>query len=830
MPALLEALASHGRAVLIAPPGAGKTTRVPPALLGALWLGGQKVVMLEPRRLATRAAARRMAFEAGEAVGQRFGFRVRGESRSGPLTRVEVMTEGILTRRIQDDPELAGVGCVILDEFHERGLQGDLAFALLREIQGALRPDLRLLVMSATLDGAAIAALMDDAPVIESHGRAFPVTITHGERPAARDLGPAMARTILRALEDEPGSVLAFLPGEREIAAVAGALARALPADTVLRPLYGALPPAEQDAAISPCPPGQRKVVLATDIAETSLTIEGVRIVVDSGLRRSPRFDPQTGLSRLDTVRISQAGAEQRRGRAGRLEPGVCLRLWPEAEHRALPAQETPEILAADLAPLALELARWGARDAAALCWPTPPPPGPLAQARDLLTSLGALEPAGGLSAHGAAMAALPLHPRLAHMVLAAKADGADDGALACLLAALLAERDILRPGPGAARDRDLTTRLEILIGQGRRAPAGQILRQPTLGAVRDEAARLRQLAGIAASASPEPARCGRVLARAYPDRIAQARPGQPGRFLLSSGRGALIDVGDPLAAAAFLAVAEVDGAGSEARVFLAAPLDRADLEELFDEALRPCETVTWDPRAEAVVARVERRLGALVFESRDLPDRADPARTTPAVCAGIRRLGLGCLPWTRETDRLRARVAFLHRVHSADDWPDLSDDALLASLADWLGPWLDGITRRSAFARIDLMAALKALIGWRRLADLDRLAPAQMDVPSGVKVALDYEVPDGPVLAARVQQLFGLTRTPAVLDGGHPVLVHLLSPAGRPLQVTRDLAGFWKGSYAEVRKDMRGRYPKHPWPEDPTGAEATNRVKPRGQ
>ncbi|MBK1666021.1 ATP-dependent helicase HrpB, partial [Rhodospirillum rubrum] len=369
LPALLDALANHGRAVLIAPPGAGKTTRVPPALLGASWLGGRTVVMLEPRRLATRAAARRMAFEAGEAVGQRFGFRVRGESRSGPLTRVEVMTEGILTRRIQDDPELAGVGCVILDEFHERGLQGDLAFALLREIQGALRPDLRLLVMSATLDGAAIAALMDDAPVIESHGRAFPVTITHGERPAGRDLGPAMARAILRALEDEPGSVLAFLPGEREIAAVAGALAKALPADTVLRPLYGALPPAEQDAAISPCPPGQRKVVLATDIAETSLTIEGVRIVVDSGLRRSPRFDPQTGLSRLDTVRISQAGAEQRRGRAGRLEPGVCLRLWPEAEHRALPAQETPEILAADLAPLALELARWGARDATALCW-----------------------------------------------------------------------------------------------------------------------------------------------------------------------------------------------------------------------------------------------------------------------------------------------------------------------------------------------------------------------------------------------------------------------------------------------------------------------------
>jgi ATP-dependent helicase HrpB len=824
LPGLRAALANHAACVLVAAPGAGKTTRVPPALLDEDWLNGGRILMLEPRRLAARAAARRMAREADEAVGGLFGYRVRQDAKVSARTRVEVVTEGILTRRLQGDPELQGVGCVILDEFHERSLNTDLALALLLEVQGALRPDLRIVVMSATLDAAAVSDLLGGAPVIDSPGRAFPVAVRHLPRPERpRDLPEAMARAIRGALAEEPGSVLAFLPGEREIRATQAALAGSLPEAVAIRPLFGALTAAEQDAAIAPCPPGARKVVLATDIAETSLTIEGVRVVVDCGLRRAPRFDPNTGLGRLETIRVSQAGADQRRGRAGRLEPGLCLRLWPEPEHRALAAHETPEILAADLAPLALDLALWGTREVESLSWLNPPPAGPLAQARELLVRLGALDADLAITAHGRAMATLPLHPRLAHMVLAAGAESARDGALARALAALLEDRDILRRG---RTDADLRTRVEALTRSGSPGPdvdPGGFHR------ARESMARLAQVLKAPRETAIRPMDTGPTLARAYPDRVARNRGDGSGRFLLANGRGALLDPADPLAAAPFLAVADMDGGGTEGRIRLAAPLDRSDLDALFGAELEPRETIAWDPRTEAIVARRERRLGALVLESRDLPPGQGADRAIPAVREAIRRLGLQALPWTKETDRLRDRATFLHRTLPDDGWPDLSDTALLGALEHWLDPYLTGITRRSHFPRIDLMAALKTLIGWERLSELEALAPSHLPVPSGVSVPLDYGPEDGPVLAARVQQLFGLTDTPKVARGTRPVLIHLLSPAGRPLQVTRDLAGFWKTSYADVRKDMRGRYPKHPWPEDPTLADATNRAKPRG-
>ncbi len=852
LPQLKAILEQHTRCVLAAPPGAGKTTRVPPAMLDSGWLGAGRVIMLEPRRLAARAAARRMAAEAGDSVGGLVGYRVRQDSQVSARTRIEVVTEGVLTRRLQDDPGLDGVGCVILDEFHERSLQADLALALLLDVQGALRDDLRLVVMSATLDVAATAALLGGAPVVESAGRAFPVEVTYGPRPAhPRALPESMAATIAEAMAGEAGSLLAFLPGEREILATAGALKDRLPDDVDIRPLYGALPAEAQDAAISPARDGRRKVVLATDIAETSLTIDGVRLVVDSGLRRSPRFDPRTGLNRLETIRISQAGAEQRRGRAGRLEPGRCWRLWPEAEHRSLPPFETPEIQAADLAPLALDLARWGVRDADALTWPTPPPAGALAQARDLLGQLGALDGAAdghwGLTAHGTAMAALPLHPRLAHMVLRARERDPALGALACLTAAVLEERDISdRTGPAnAGVGSDLRPRL-ALAAEGKVRPG---VHAGTLHRVKEETKRLLRLCGLKAGQAPASREdAGTVLALAYPDRIARRRPGEAPRFLLANGRGAVLDGNDPLAGAPWLVVADSDaGTGAESRIYRAAPVTRETLETLFAEALEPRPMVAWDPREDQVTARMERRLGALVLDSVRLPDGGG-ATAVAAVCHGIRKLGLACLPWTRDLERLVARARFVehvaripvaehvacipsaehHNPEAAGAWPSFAEAALLADLEDWLGPFLTGITKRSQFPRIDLAAALDARLGWTGRQALDRLAPSHLPVPSGSRLPLDYDSPDEPVLAARIQQVFGMTETPRVANGRVPVLMHLLSPAGRPLQVTRDLAGFWRTGYPEVRKDMRGRYPKHPWPEDPMSAMATDRAKPR--
>jgi ATP-dependent helicase HrpB len=784
LPQVRAALAGHGGAVLQAAPGAGKTTRVPLALLQEPWLKGQRILMLEPRRLATRSAARFMAATLGEKPGETVGFRVRLESQVSARTRIEVVTEGILTRRLQHDPALDGVGLVIFDEFHERSLDGDLGLALTLESQGVLRPDLKILVMSATLDGAAVAALLGDVPVVASEGRAFPVETRYVPADPQRRFDADMASLIRRALREEAGSVLAFLPGEGEIRRVAALLAESgLPADTSVHPLYGALPPAAQDAAIRPAAAGARKVVLATTIAETSLTIEGIRVVVDGGRKRAPRFDPRTGMARLETVRVSAASADQRRGRAGRLEPGVCYRLWSEAEMRGFAPFDKPEILAADLAPLALDLAAWGVADPRQLRWLDAPPKAAYEQAVALLTQLEALDAAARITALGRSMASLPLHPRLAHMLLRAKEMG--QGALACDLAALLSERDILRQ----AADADVRNRLEIIAT--RRAEGAAPVNRGALMRVRESAGDLRRQLKVKADGG-SPAEAGPLLALAYPDRIAQQRGGR-GRYRLAGGGGAYLNEADPLAAAEFLVAAEMEGDAREGRIYLAAPLTAADIENLFPQGIADVTVTDWDARAGAVAA---------------------------AMALGIRQMGLACLPWTDDIRAWCQRVAFLGRVRPEDGWPDLSDEHLLATLEDWLVPMLPGISRRSHLARLDLAGALRALVPWRLQRRLDELAPAHLEVASGSRITVDYGPAEGPVLAMQLQHLFGQLDTPRVADGRVAVTLHLLSPARRPIAVTKDLRSFWANIYPEVRKEMRGRYPKHHWPEDPLSAE----------
>ncbi len=824
LPDLRAALDQGPNAVLLAPPGAGKTTRVPLALLDAPWLAGRRILMLEPRRMAARAAARFMAASLGEAVGETVGYRVRLDSAVGPRTRVEVVTEGILTRRLQDDPALEGVGAVLLDEFHERSLQGDLGLALCLDSQGALRDDLRLLVMSATLDAASVAAVLGHAPVIESQGRQHPVTIHHHPAPdlGAEGLTRAVTQAARRALAEETGDLLVFLPGEREIGRVAQALEGTLgdPPGVAVLPLHGSLPAARQDAALTPRADGLRRVVLATNIAETSLTIEGVRVVIDSGLARVPRFDPGSGLTRLETARISQASAAQRAGRAGRLGPGVCHRLWPAAAHGALAPSRRPEILDADLAPLVLDLAAWGVTDAGALAWLDPPPAGAWTAARDLLTGLGALDQHGRVTGHGRALARLPLHPRLAHMVVRGAEIGL--GGMAADIAALLSERDLLGAGAGV----DLRARLDVLRGRAGRAAA----HPGTLHRVREVARQIRRLAGVRgedhAAADTDP---GRLLALAYPDRVARRRyGGPPGRLLLSGGRGAVIDEADPLAGATWLAVGMVsDRSGIEARVRLAAPLDEVDV---LAGRVAPVETtdlIQWSRREEVVLARRRTTLGALVLRDQPLTG-ADPAAVVAALLEGIRALGLEvALPWTPAARSLRARVGFL-RHHRGEAWPDLSDAALAATLEDWLAPFVAGLTRRAHLARVDLVAALRATLPWDLARRLDELAPRHIVVPTGARLALDYADPEGPALAVRVQEVFGLDTHPTLAGGRVPVVLRLLSPARRPVQITRDLPGFWRGAWAEVRKEMKGRYPRHPWPEDPIAAAPTTRAKGR--
>ena len=814
LPALRAALSAHDCAVLQAPPGAGKTTRVPLALLDAPWLAGRSILMLEPRRLAATNAARYMARLLGEAVGATVGYAIRFERKISRATRVEVVTEGILTRRLQADPELTGVGLVIFDEFHERHLNSDLALALCRDAQQGLREDLKILVMSATLDAEPVARLLGDAPLVTSAGRAHPVDIRYLDREPSGRLDEIAAAAVRRALGETKGDLLVFLPGAGEIRRCAARLADLTDAVDI-RPLYGDLPFADQERAILPGP--RRRVVLATNIAETSLTIEGVSVVVDAGWERRPRFDAARGMTTLELTRIARSSAEQRAGRAGRLGPGICYRLWPEGLHGALLPFTPPEIRAADLAPLALDLARWGVTDAARLAWLDPPPAGHLAGARALLRLLGALDAGDRITPLGERMAAFPVHPRLARLLLAARERGCPE--LGADLAALLSERDLLAGGeaPRHAGESDLLDRLELL-------------RRPGAEGVKRAARQFRRLLGASEGEGvvAEGATVGRLLAVAFPDRIGREREAASGRYRLSGGQGARLSPRSSVKGGEWLVAVELEGKpGAEGEIRLASRLSREWIEELFGKTLDWRREVEWDESAGRVIAREVRRLGALTLQER--PVKALPEDVVPALLALLRRQGLGLLDWSPpELTQWRARVMLLARLRPEDGWPDLADAALLVTLEDWLAPHLSGVTTLAGLRRVDLCAALRGLLSWERQRELDRLAPERLEVPSGSRIRIDYQDGERPVLACKLQELFGLAETPRLVEGELPVLIHLLSPAGRPLAVTDDLRSFWDRVYPEVKKEMKGRYPKHPWPDDPWNAVATRLVKRR--
>ena len=791
---LIENLRASGRAVLQAPPGAGKTTRVPLAMLDAD-LTAQRIIMLEPRRLAARAAAERLAETLGEPAGQTVGYRMRGDSKIGPATRIEVVTEGILTRMIQSDPDLTGIGAIIFDEFHERSLNADLGLALSWEIRSILRPDLIILVMSATLDAGPVAQMLDDAPVITSQGRAFPVTTHHLPRalPKGAKIEHATADLVVQAVQETSGSLLVFLPGEGEIRRTQAALEGRIPDDCVIRPLYGALPFAAQRAAIAPVKNG-RKIVLSTSIAETSLTIADIRVVVDAGRARRARFDPASGMSRLVTERVSRAEATQRAGRAGRVASGDCYTLWTKGEDGALPAFPPAEIEAADLAPLALELAQWGSDDLAFL---TPPPDGTLAEARRLLTTLNALDAKNHITAHGRAIARLPLHPRLAHMVLSA-------GKTAAPVAALLAARDPLRAAPV-----DVALRLQVL--RGRYDGPGQI-QQAALSQIKAEIPRLTKSVQHTTDMP-----LAAMLALAYPDRIGHRRNGKEPRYILSGGKGAVMDATDPLAQAPLIVVTDLDGDTREARIRQAAQISQPQLRDVFGDQIAWDTVCVWSKRDGRVLMRQQERLGAIVLDDRAWPD-APPAAVGRAMCDGIRQLGLRP---TAAANRLRARAALV------PDMPAMDDATLLATLEDWLLPFLDGVTTTAQWKAFDILPALRAMLDWTATQTLDQAAPPHFTTPLGRKIPIDYDG-TAPEITLRLQEMFGQTTHPMV--GNTPLRVTLLSPAQKPVQTTQDITGFWASSYADVRRDMRGRYPRHPWPEDPTKADPTLRAKPRGQ
>ena len=822
---LKAALGVGAAAVLQAPPGSGKTTRVPLSLLDAPWLAGRRIVMLEPRRLAARAAAAYMAGLLGEPVGRTVGYRVRMDTRVGPQTRIEVVTEGVLTRLMQRDASLAGTGLVIFDEFHERHLEADLGLALCLDLQGVLNPDLKLLVMSATMEAGPVAALLGGAPVVACEGRLFEVETRYAGRGGGQPLEREVAAAVLEAAAAEDGSILAFLPGAPEIRRVLALLqASSLGPEWMLAPLFGNLTREEQDRAIAPAPPGRRKIVLATNIAETSLTIEGIRVVVDSGFARVPRFDVRSGMTRLVTLPVARESADQRRGRAGRTGPGVCIRMWSEGAHGSLTPRNTPEILQADLAALALEVAAWGIDSPDRLRWLDPPPAAAFDQARQLLSAVGALDGAGAVTRHGRRMAELPMHPRLAHMVLAAMDAGA--GAAACDLAALLSERDFVTFASGG-QDSDLRLRLEIVhdlrVGKRPEASRGPVDRAACRRVIR-LADVLRQRLGVAAQDAVR-IEAGRLLAWAYPDRIGQRRTGAPGRYLLTNGRGAFFSVPEPLSGSDYIVAADLDGERREARIFLAAAYDLATLLDQYAAQVHTRKILDWDARRQAVVAERELRLGALVLKSEQL-SAPDPADIASALIKGIKLAGIGCLPWTQDVRRWQARVLFVHRVGAGGpEWPDVSDLQLAGSLEEWLSAHLSGITRLADVKKVDLQAALAGMLDWRQRRALDELAPTHLTVPSGSRIRLDYSG-ETPVLAVRIQEMFGGTDTPRVGGGSQPVLLHLLSPAGRPMQVTADLAGFWTRGYPEVKKDLKGRYPKHSWPDDPLHAKPTRRTK----
>lgn len=829
LPGLSKELVSGGRAVLSAPPGSGKTTAVPLALLDQPWLKDHRILMLEPRRLAARASARRMADLLGEKVGETVGYRVRFDHKVSARTRIEVVTEGILTRRLQSDPELEGVGLVIFDEFHERSIHADLALALCLDVIENLRPELRLLVMSATLDTAAVSGLLGDAPVVKGDGQSHPVE-THylGSDPQAR-LNDIVTGGVLQAVRQEQGDLLVFLPGVGEIRAVLKSLQeRPECAEVDLCPLYGDLSREEQDRAILPGPEGRRRIVLATSIAETSLTIEGITTVIDSGWSRRPRFDPNSGLTRLETIRVSRAAADQRAGRAGRLGPGVCYRLWDRSVQAALQDHLPPEIAEADLAPLCLELAQWGVAGPKELQWLTPPPVGAYAQARELLQALEVVDEGGRITRQGKQMAGLGLHPRLAHMLLLGRQHGQSE--MAADLAALLSERDVLKRVPGERQPVDLEQRLELMAHYRARGAKGVARLGADPGGCRRvmQASKQwqRQAEGIEAG-SEEPLSAGALLASAYPDRIARYRGGRGG-YRLSSGRGAQLPEGDLLDGNEFLVAAHLDAGRKEGRVYLAAALGLDELRQVQAERIQWLSEVRWDSNSSAVETREEERLGALVLSQRPTKE-IDPEAVRSAMLEGVRAMGLECLPWSDGAREWQARMEFLRGWQPEASWPDLSDTALLDDLENWLGPWVEGMGRRDHLRKLDMLAILKSGMEWEQLQRVEDLAPSHIRVPSGSNKRLHYTPGEPPVLAVKLQEMFGLTETPKVCKGAIPVMLHLLSPAQRPIQVTQDLAGFWERTYSEVKKELKGRYPKHYWPDDPMVAQPTARVRPKG-
>ena len=854
LPELTAALRSSSTAVLVAPPGAGKTTRVPLVLADEPWAERRRILVLEPRRLAARAAAERMAKTLGERVGDTVGLRVRFGSKVSRRTRIEIVTEGVFTRLVLDDPMLEGVVAVLFDEFHERSLDADLGLALARDVQQGLREDLRLLVMSATIDGARIASLLGQAPVITAQGRAFPVETRYVGRDT-RPIEPQIADAIGRATRAEPSSLLAFLPGVAEIRRMKALLEGRLEPTCDVVALYGALAGDEQDRAIAPAARGRRKVVLATSIAETSITIEGVRIVIDSGLARVPRYEPDVGVTRLETVRVSRAAADQRRGRAGRTEPGICYRLWDEPQTAALEAYSRPEILSADLSGFALNLAAWGAAPEK-LAFLDPPPRPALAEAKMLLVELGAIDAEGRITDQGQKLRRLPLPPRLARMVVDAAAEGT--ALLATEIAVLIGERGL------GGDDADLTHRLDAL--RRDRTPRAHDARamaqrwaetaetmssqlsprnpSPLAGEggvggreATHEARRARAFPASSArhlaTPTPNPSpqgggerqelSAGALLALAYPERIAKNRGGGAGAFLLANGRGAQVDPASPLARAPFLAVAELAGSAAMGRILLAAPITLAEIEARFAERIDTREEIAFDQATASLRARRQRRFGALVLSEQPMPAAANAAAAR-VLAEGVARLGVDRLPWTQALRQWRDRVAFLRRAEGAE-WPDLSDAALAADV-DWLAALFDGKTALAELRADELEAALKARLPYPLQRRLDAEAPTHFAAPTGTRVPVDYDADGGPKVAVRVQELFGLDRHPAIAGGKVPLLIELLSPAHRPVQMTRDLPGFWRGSYAEVRAEMRGRYPKHPWPDNPLAAAPTRRAK----
>jgi ATP-dependent helicase HrpB len=829
LPALRSVLSAQRNAVVEAPPGAGKSTVIPIALLDEPWLRGGKIVMLEPRRLATRAVATRMASTLGEAPGETVGYRMRMETRVSRGTRIEVVTEGVFTRMLQSDPAIEGVAAVLFDEFHERSLHADTGLAFALDSQENLSPDLRLLVMSATLDGAAVAKLLGDASVVTAAGRVFPVEIRHAGSgmpmlPGGREAPElGVVRTIKRALSEAPGDMLVFLPGAGEIRRVQGMLT-GLGDEVDVLPLFGELSAGEQDAAIRPARAGRRKIVLATNIAETSLTIDGVRIVVDAGLERRSLFDPSSGMNRLEVQRISRASAEQRAGRAGRTAPGVCYRLWGEGAERSLAAYAPPEVCVADLAPLALDLAVWGT-EAAALRWLDAPPAATLSSARDLLRRLGALDATGRVTAHGRAMQEFPAHPRLAHMLL--KARDLQGGSLAAELAALLSDRDLLRAGAGGnprARDSDIRTRLDAL-----RRGSADIDRGALDRVRRAQRSFEQQLRAAGASRDGGEVDAGVLLGLAYPDRVARRRAGSEARYQLSNGKGAMFAAPESIAREEFIVAVDLDDRDREAQIRLAAPLDKSDLLEHFAPDLHRGDELAWDERAEAVVARRVIRFGELLIEEKPLQDVPRTASAT-AMLDGVRSMGVSVLPWDDDARDFQARCEFVRKLDRKDlgDWPDFSTPALAQDLS-WLEPFLDGATRRSQLSRVSVIDALTARLTYEQQRKLDTLAPTHIELPTGTHARIDYLDDNAPIASMRMQEVFGLAATPRIGGGTVAVTFTLLSPGRKPLQITRDLASFWRNAYLEVRKDMRGRYPRHYWPENPLEAEPTRRAKPRG-